>query len=56
MSADVFKLTGAPFVVGRPFLPEEDTPERSAVAGMSNRRAGRTFNERESDAANALNV
>src|SRR5688572_17417379 len=25
VSADFFKLTGAPFVIGRAFLPEEDT-------------------------------
>ena len=35
ISADLFKLTGAPFVLGRPFLPEEDTPNGPRVTVIS---------------------
>ena len=35
VSADFFKLMAAPFVVGRPFLPEEDAPNGPRVAVLS---------------------
>ncbi|MEX1128036.1 MAG: ABC transporter permease [Vicinamibacterales bacterium] len=44
VSADFFKLTGAPFVVGRPFLPEEDTPNGPRVAVISKRLWESRFN------------
>jgi predicted permease len=35
VSADFFKLTGAPFVLGRSFLPEEDLPNGPRVVVIS---------------------
>jgi len=35
VSADFFKLTGAPFALGRPFLPEEDQPNGPRVTVLS---------------------
>jgi predicted permease len=44
VSADFFTLTGAPFVVGRPFLPEEDTPNGPRAAVISKRLWESRFN------------
>jgi predicted permease len=35
VSADFFKLTAPPFVLGRPFIPEEDTPNGPRVTVIS---------------------
>ncbi len=44
VSADFFKLTGAPMVTGRPFLPEEDTPNGPRVTVISKRLWETRFN------------
>ena len=44
VSADFFKLTGAPMVTGRAFLPEEDTPNGPRVTVISKRLWETRFN------------
>ncbi len=44
VSADFFKLTGAPMVTGRTFLAEEDTPNGPRVAVISKRLWETRFN------------
>ena len=44
VSADFFKLTGAPMITGRSFLPEEDTPNGPRVTVISKRLWETRFN------------
>ena len=44
VSADFFRLTGAPMVTGRAFLPEEDTPNGPRVTVISKRLWETRFN------------
>ena len=44
VSADFFKLTGAPFLLGRSFTPEEDTPKGPRVTVIARRLWETRFN------------
>ena len=44
VSADFFRLFGAPIVRGRPFSPEEDLPDRARVVVISSRLWSTRFN------------
>jgi hypothetical protein len=44
VSADFFRLFGAPVVLGRTFTPEEDLPDRSKVVVLSSRFWASRFN------------
>jgi predicted permease len=48
ISADFFRLTAAPFVLGRPFLPEEDVPNGPLVTVISKRLWETRFNSDDS--------
>ena len=45
VSADFFRLFGAPIVRGRPFSPEEDLPDRAQVVVISSRLWSTRFND-----------
>jgi predicted permease len=56
VSADFFKLTGAPVVNGRTFLPEEDTPNGPKVAVISKRLWETRFNAESSISGKSISL